>query len=98
MASVVADTHALLWMLKGTLRERSPIGADAIEEALDAKTLYVSIGSFLDLRYRVDSGRLADQAFDDARAIVDGDAFVVVPLDPRERQEDQICPRSGISS
>lgn len=78
---VVADTHALLWMLKGTLRERSPRGADAIEGALDGRTLYVSVGSFLDLRYLVDSGRLAEQALDDARSIVDGDAFIVVPLD-----------------
>jgi PIN domain nuclease of toxin-antitoxin system len=64
VAGVVADTHALLWMLRGTLRERSPSGADAIEQALDAKTLHVSIGSFLDLRYLVDSGRLAKQVLD----------------------------------
>ena len=43
---VLADTHALLWMLKGTLRERSSSGADAVEQALDAKALFVSIGSF----------------------------------------------------
>jgi len=70
-------------MLKGTLRERSPRGADAIEGALSASTLYVSVGSFLDLRYLVDSGRLAERALDDARSIVDGDAFIVVPLDLR---------------
>jgi PIN domain nuclease of toxin-antitoxin system len=65
------------------LRERSPVGADAIEQALDAQALCISIGSFLDLRYLVDSGRLAEQALGDARAIVDGDAFTVVPLDLR---------------
>lgn len=48
MASVVADTHVLLWMLRGTLRERSPSGADAVDQALVAKALHVSIGSFLD--------------------------------------------------
>jgi PIN domain nuclease of toxin-antitoxin system len=93
---VVADTHALLWMLKGTLRERSAAGADAIEQALDAKTLFVSIGSFLDLRYLVDSGRLAEQAFDDARSIVDGDAFSVVPLDLRVLDKMTTVPREKV--
>jgi PIN domain nuclease of toxin-antitoxin system len=98
VASVVADTHALLWMLQGTLHERSPVAAGAIERALDAKMLHVSIGSFLDLRYLVDSGRLSAQVLDDARSIVDGDAFAVVPLDlpvldamaavPREKVPD----------
>jgi PIN domain nuclease of toxin-antitoxin system len=98
VASVVADTHVLLWMLRGTLRERSPSGADAVDQALVAKTLHISIGSFLDLRYLVDSGRLSAQVLDDARSIVDGDAFTVVPLDlpvldamaavPREKVPD----------
>lgn len=56
MAGVVVDTHALLWMPRDSLRERSQSGADAIDQALVAKTLHVSIGSFLDLRYLVDSG------------------------------------------
>ncbi len=96
MAGVVADTHALLWMLSGTLRERSPSGADAIEQALDAKTLHVSIGSFLDLRYLVDSGRLAEQVLDDARSIVDGDAFTVVPLDLRVLDKMAAIPREKV--
>jgi PIN domain nuclease of toxin-antitoxin system len=37
VASVVADTHALLWILRGTLRERSPVGADDIDQALMAR-------------------------------------------------------------
>ena len=96
MARVVADTHALLWMLKGTLRERSQGGADAIEQALDAKALCVSIGSFLDLRYLVDSGRLAEQALNDARTIVDGDAFTVVPLDLRVLDKMTMVPREKV--
>lgn len=35
--------------------------ADAIEEALDANALHVSVGSFLDLRYLVDSGGFSEQ-------------------------------------
>jgi PIN domain nuclease of toxin-antitoxin system len=93
---VVADTHALLWMLKGTLRERSQDGADAIEQALNAKALYVSVGSLLDLRYLVDSGRLAEQALIDARAIVDGDAFTVVPLDLRVLDKMTMIPREKV--
>jgi len=81
VAAVVADTHVLLWMLKGTLAERSQVAADAIDRALTAETIHVSIGSFLDLRYLVDSGRLSQQVLDETRAIVDGDAFTVVPLD-----------------
>lgn len=81
MASVVVDTHALLWMLGDTLRDRSPNAADAVDQALDANALHVSIGSLLDLRYLVDSSRLSAELFDDARSIVDGEAFTIVPLD-----------------
>lgn len=81
MAGVVADTHVLLWMLRGTLRDRSSNAADAVDQALVADSLHVSIGSFLDLRYLVDSGRLSARLLDDARSIVQGSAFTVVPLD-----------------
>jgi len=80
-APVVADTHALLWMLDGTLPERSPKAAQRLGDALNAKALHVSIGSFLDLRYLVDSGRRPPQVLDDARSIMDGETFIVVPLD-----------------
>ena len=83
MAGVVADTHALLWMLDGTLPDRSRNAARSIAEALGASAVHVSIGSFLDLRYLVDSGRRPAQVIEDARSIVDGDAFTVVPLDLR---------------
>lgn len=96
MAGVVVDTHALLWMLRDSLRERSQSGADAIDQALVAKTLHVSIGSFLDLRYLVDSGRLSEQAFSDARSIVDGDAFTVVPLDLRVIDRMGAIPREKV--
>ncbi len=96
MAGVVVDTHALLWMLRDSLRERSQSGADAIDQALVAKTLHVSIGSFLDLRYLVDSGRLSEQAFSDARSIVDGDAFTVVPLDLRVIDQMGAIPREKV--
>ena len=81
MAGVVADTHALLWMLDGTLPDRSRNAARSIAEALGASAVHVSIGSFLDLRYLVDSARRPAQVIEDARSIVDGDAFTVVPLD-----------------
>jgi len=81
VAGVVADTHALLWMLDGTLPDRSRNAARSIAEALGASAVHVSIGSFLDLRYLVDSGRRPAQVIEDARSIVDGDAFTVVPLD-----------------
>lgn len=83
-------------MLRDSLRERSQSGADAIDQALVAKTLHVSIGSFLDLRYLVDSGRLSEQAFSDARSIVDGDAFTVVPLDLRVIDQMGAIPREMV--
>lgn len=81
MAGVVADTHVLLWMLDGTLSERSPAAAHRIEEALRADAVQISIGSFLDLRYLVDSGRRPPEVLEDALKIVGGEAFSVVPLD-----------------
>jgi PIN domain nuclease of toxin-antitoxin system len=96
VASVVVDTHALLWMLKGTLRGRSPKAADALDRALVAKALHVSIGSFLDLRYLVDSGRLSEQVLGEARSIVDGDAFTVVPLDLRVLDKMAAVPREKV--
>lgn|GEM_PF-6094647 len=36
MAAVVADTHVLLWLLKGTLAERSQVAAGAVDRALNA--------------------------------------------------------------
>jgi PIN domain nuclease of toxin-antitoxin system len=83
-------------MLGGALRERSPLGADAIDKALVARALHVSIGSFLDLRYLVDSGRLSEQMFADARSIVDGDAFTVVPLDLRVLDKMREIPREKV--
>lgn len=81
MSAVVADTHVLLWMLRGSLRERSELAADAVESALTAHALHVSVGSFLDLRYLVDSGRFQAAVLDRVRSVVDGDAFRIVPLD-----------------
>jgi PIN domain nuclease of toxin-antitoxin system len=68
-------------MLRGSLRERSEHAADVVESALTAHALHVSVGSFLDLRYLVDSGRFQATILDHVRSVVDGDAFTVVPLD-----------------
>lgn len=80
MSAVVADIHVLLWMLRG-LRERSGHAADVVEPALTAHALHVSVRSFLDLRYLVDSGRFQATVLDHVRSVVDGDAFTLVPLD-----------------
>jgi PIN domain nuclease of toxin-antitoxin system len=81
VSAVVADTHVLLWMLRGNLRERSERAADVIEGALTAHALHVSVGSFLDLRYLVDSGRVQSTVLDHVRSVVDREAFTLVPLD-----------------
>lgn len=76
----MADTHVLFWTLDGTLPERSPEAGRAIAKAMRVKSVHVSIGSFLDLRYLVDSGRRSAQSVEDTRSIVNGDSFTVVPL------------------
>jgi PIN domain nuclease of toxin-antitoxin system len=81
VGGVVVDTHALLWMLDGSLPNRSQPATHRIAEALTANAVHVSVGSFLDLRYLVDSGRRPAQVLDDARSIAGGDGFIVVPLD-----------------
>ena len=81
MPAIVADTHVLLWMLRGSLRERSEHAADTVESALAAHALHVSVGSFLDLRYLVDSGRFQATVLDHVRSVVDGNSFTIVPLD-----------------
>lgn len=81
MAGVVADTHVLLWILDGTLPKRSQTATRHIEAALRDEAVQVSIGSFLDLRYLVDSGRRPPEMLDDARSIVSSEPFSVVPLD-----------------
>jgi len=83
-------------MLGGTLRERSSNAADAVDRALGASAVHVSIGSFLDLRYLVDSGRVSAQLFDDARSIADGEAFTVVPLDLPVVDEMAAIPREKV--
>lgn len=48
---------------------------------MTAHALHVSVGSFLDLRYLVDSGRFQAAVLDRVRSVVDGDALRIVPLD-----------------
>ncbi len=80
-AAVVADTHVLLWMLDGSLPQRSGVAASRIEQAVEASALHVSVGTFLDLRYLVDSGRRPVELLDEARVIVEQEPFRVEPLD-----------------
>jgi PIN domain nuclease of toxin-antitoxin system len=58
MADALIDTHVLLWMLDGSLPRRSAIAAQKLADAITAHGVFVSIGSFLDLRYLVDAGRM----------------------------------------
>lgn len=81
MAGALIDTHVLLWMLDGTLPRRSSTAARCVADAVSEKTVRVSIGSFLDLRYLVDAGRLPESALDAAEQIVQQQAFSIVPLD-----------------
>jgi len=81
MAGVLIDTHVLLWMLDGSLPRRSATAARGLADAIAARRVFVSIGSFLDLRYLVDSGRLPVDLLRRAEEVVQREAFSVISLD-----------------
>lgn len=64
-----------------TLPDRSLAATRHISTALRDDALHISVGTFLDLRYLVDSGRRPAQLLDDARSVVAGDAVTLVSLD-----------------
>lgn len=77
----VIDTHVLLWMFDGSLPKRSELAASAVARALTTDSLRISIGSFLDLRYLVDSGHRPAEVFDNAESVVAQYEIAVVPCD-----------------
>jgi PIN domain nuclease of toxin-antitoxin system len=81
MAGALIDTHVLLWMLDGSLPERSATAARRLADAIAAHRVFVSIGSFLDMRYLVDSGRLPAALLEKAEEVVQREAFSVVSFD-----------------
>ena len=81
MADALIDTHVLLWMLDGSLPRRSEIAARKLADAITAHGVFVSIGSFLDLRYLVDSGRFPADMLRRAEEVVRREAFSVISLD-----------------
>jgi PIN domain nuclease of toxin-antitoxin system len=60
VASAVVDTHVLLWMLGGTLRDRSPDAADSVARALDANAIRVSIGAVVDKMAAIPREKVSD--------------------------------------
>jgi len=81
MAGALIDTHVLLWMLDGSLPRRSAVAARRLADAITAHRVFVSIGSFLDLRYLVDAGRLPVDLLRKAEEVVQREAFSVISLD-----------------
>lgn len=81
MADALIDTHVLLWMLDGSLPRRSATAARKLADAITARRVFVSIGSFLDLRYLVDAGRMSTGVLQKAEEVVQHEAFSVVSLD-----------------
>jgi PIN domain nuclease of toxin-antitoxin system len=81
MAGALIDTHVLLWMLDGSLPRRSATAARRLADALAANRVFVSIGSFLDMRYLVDSERLPVDVMREAEEVVQHEAFAVVSFD-----------------
>lgn len=77
----VIDTHVLLWLFDGSLPTRSTSAANAVAHGLSSRSLRISIGSFLDLRYLVDSGHRPAVVFDEAERAVDKHGIVVVDCD-----------------
>lgn len=81
MAGALIDTHVLLWLLDGSLPRRSATAARRLADAIAAQRVFVSIGSFLDLRYLVDSKRLPVDVLREAEEVVQHEAFAVVSCD-----------------
>jgi PIN domain nuclease of toxin-antitoxin system len=81
MAGALIDTHVLLWMLDGSLPKRSAVAARQLADAITAHRVFVSIGSFLDLRYLVDAGRQSVDVLRKAEEVVQREALSVVSLD-----------------
>lgn len=81
MAGALIDTHVLLWMLDGSLPRRSETAARRLADAVAAHRVFVSIGSFLDMRYLVDSERLPEDVLREAEEVVQHEAFAVVSFD-----------------
>jgi PIN domain nuclease of toxin-antitoxin system len=81
VAGLLIDTHVLLWMLDGTLPRRSTTAAERVADAIAERTVHVSIGSFLDLLYLVDAGRLSAKTLEEADRIAQQEAFSIVALD-----------------
>jgi len=81
MAGALIDTHVLLWMLDGSLPRRSATAARRLADAVAEQRVFVSIGSFLDMRYLVDSERLPEKVLQEAEEVVQHEAFAVVSYD-----------------
>jgi len=90
------DTHVLLWMLDGTLPRRSSTAARCVADAVSEQTVHISIGSFLDLRYLVDSERMPESALETAEQVVEQQAFSIVPLDLACHRAMREVPRNQV--
>jgi len=93
----VIDTHVLLWMFDGSLPTRSQPAAMAVTNALTAGALRISIGSFLDLRYLVDSGHRPAEVFDSAESVVERHEITVVPCDLSVLAAMSEVPKDAVS-
>ena len=96
MAGALIDTHVLLWTLDGSLPRRSSTAARRLADAIAAHRVFVSIGSFLDMRYLVDSGRLPADLLSKAEEVVQREAFSVVSFDLAVHHAMRDVPRDQV--
>ena len=68
-------------MLDGSLPRRSSTAAQRLADAIVVRRVFLSIGSFLDLRYLVDAERLTEDVLREAEEIVRDEALEVIPCD-----------------
>ncbi len=82
MNRILADTHALLWFLFNPKR-LSHAAHSALTAAESDGRVYASMISVVEVRYLVEKGRVASEAYDDlVMAIHDPDiALTLVPID-----------------
>jgi PIN domain nuclease of toxin-antitoxin system len=98
MSAVVADTHAVVWLLFSPHR-LSPDAMAALQGAIDSgDPIYVASISLIEVAYLVEKGRLPREVFDRlvGELLQPGSGLTIVPLDMPTALAVESIPRSDV--
>jgi PIN domain nuclease of toxin-antitoxin system len=93
MNDVVADTHAILWLLFDPLR-LSPAARSALIVGATG-TVYVSAISLVEIAYLIDKGRFPEHTLDILIGVLEDPAsgVVLAPVSPEVSRAVRLIPR-----